>query len=187
MMTHTRKLTYIAVLSAISFILMYFQIQLLPTVNFMKLDFSILPMLVGLVVLDLQSSLWILVIRSALQLLLNNAGASSLIGMPMNMIAYAFFILALYYLWVKKPSLKNYCIAVVTGTVSLTLAMLVFNYFYALPLYKIYAGFDVAAMVGSVCNYLVATVLPFNLLQGLIFGLVFYICYQPLKPILKKV
>lgn len=186
-MTNTRKLAYIAVLSAISFILMYFQIQLLPTVTFMKLDFSILPMLIGLVVLDLSSSLWILVIRSILQLIINNSGASSLIGMPMNMAAYALFILALYFIWKKHPSVKSYIVSVVVGTVALTAAMLFLNYVYALPLYAKFAGFDVIAMVGSMYNYLVAMVLPFNLLQGLIFGIAFYLVYLAMNPLLKKV
>ena len=186
-MTNTRKIAYVAVLSAISFILMYFQFQLLPTVNFLKLDFSIIPILIGLVVLDLGSAFWILIIRSILQLLINNNGASSMIGMPMNVIAYAFFILALALIWKKAPTVKTYIQACLVGTISLTAGMMVLNYFYALPMYKIFAGFDVAAMVGSVSNYIFGMVLPFNFLQGVIFSVVFYLVYQAMKPVLKKI
>ena len=49
-MTNTRRLSTIAILSAISFVLMYFDFPLLPAASFLKIEFSILPVLVGLVV-----------------------------------------------------------------------------------------------------------------------------------------
>ena len=44
----------------------------------MKLDFSILPILLGLVVLNLRGALSILLVRSVLKLLLNNQGGQYL-------------------------------------------------------------------------------------------------------------
>ncbi|VQB66489.1 riboflavin transporter [Streptococcus pneumoniae] len=46
-MTNTRRLSTIAILSAISFVLMYFDFPLLPAASFLKIEFSILPVLVG--------------------------------------------------------------------------------------------------------------------------------------------
>lgn len=186
MMTNTRKMAYIAVLSAISFLLMYVQFQLLPGVDFLKLDFSILPILIGLVVLDLKSSFAILLIRSLLQLLLNNNGPSSMIGMPMNFIAYAFFILAMAMIWNSSPSLKTYIQASLVGTISLTLGMLLLNYVYAMPMYSKFANFDIEKILG-VGNYIFGMVLPFNLLQGLILSVVFYLVYRGMEPVLKKI
>lgn len=185
MVTRTRSMAYIAVLSAISFLLMYLQFQILPGADFIKLDFSILPILVGLVVLDLKSSFIILFCRSLLQLLLNNNGASSIIGMPMNVIAYAFFILAMGLIWKKAPSLKTYVRASLVGTLSLTGAMLILNYFYAMPLYSAFANFDIGKLIG-VNQYIFGIILPFNLLQGIIFSIVFYLLYHALQPVLKK-
>ena len=42
-MTNTRKLAYIAILSAVSFLLLYFSFPLIPAADFLKVDFSILP------------------------------------------------------------------------------------------------------------------------------------------------
>ncbi|CMY11626.1 riboflavin transporter [Streptococcus pneumoniae] len=55
-MTNTRRLSTIAILSAISFVLMYFDFPLLPAASFLKIEFSILPVLVGLVVMDLPAA-----------------------------------------------------------------------------------------------------------------------------------
>ena len=185
MTNNTRKMAYIAILSAISFLLMYVQFQILPGADFLKLDFSILPILIGLVVLDLKSSIAILFIRSVLQLLLNNNGPSSMIGMPMNVVAYTFFILSLALIWKKSPTVKSYVQASLVGTISLTLGMLVLNYIYAMPMYATFANFDVGKILG-VGNYLFGMVLPFNLIQGIIFSVSFYLVYRAMKPILKK-
>ena len=182
---NTHKMAYIAILSAISFLLMSVQFQILPGADFLKLDFSILPILIGLVVLDLKSSIAILFIRSVLQLLLNNNGPSSMIGMPMNVVAYTFFILSLALIWKKSPTVKSYVQASLVGTISLTLGMLVLNYIYAMPMYAAFANFDVGKILG-VGNYLFGMVLPFNLVQGIIFSVSFYLVYRAMKPILKK-
>ena len=51
-MTNTRKLAYIAILSAVSFLLLYFSFPLIPAADFLKVDFSILPVLIALVIFD---------------------------------------------------------------------------------------------------------------------------------------
>lgn len=49
-MTNTRKLTLVAVLSALSFILMFYQFSFL--IDFFKIDLSIIAILLALVLLD---------------------------------------------------------------------------------------------------------------------------------------
>lgn len=39
-MTNTRKLAYIAILSAVSFLLLYFSFPLIPAADFLKVDFQ---------------------------------------------------------------------------------------------------------------------------------------------------
>ena len=147
-MSRTRKLSYIAILSALSFLLMYVQFPLIPAASFLQFDFSIMPILIGLVVLDLRSAMCILVLRTVLKLLLNNGGISSLIGLPMNVVALGVFVLALALLWNKKRTTKNYIIASVVGTLGLTVAMFCLNYIYAVPFYAMFANFDIQAVLG---------------------------------------
>ncbi|WP_330847939.1 ECF transporter S component, partial [Streptococcus suis] len=52
-MTNTRKMTIIAILSAVSFLLMYLKFPLIPTASFLEVDFSLVPILFGLLVLDI--------------------------------------------------------------------------------------------------------------------------------------
>lgn len=176
----------IAILSAVSFLLMYLKFPLVPSASFLEVDFSIIPILIGLLVLDLKSSFAILLLRTVLKLFLNNSGPSTVIGLPMNVAAMSVFLLALAFIWQKNPTWKRYLVASTVGTLGLTAVMLVLNYIYAIPVYAAFADFDIQATLG-LANYLLAMVLPFNLLQGLLLSLVFYGVYQASRPILKKV
>lgn len=55
-MINTHKLAYIAILSAVSFLLLYFSFPLIPAKRLLKVDFSILPVLIALVIFDFKSA-----------------------------------------------------------------------------------------------------------------------------------
>jgi len=184
----TRKLTTIALLSAIAFILMVFaSFPLIPSVPFLKIDLSFLPIFIGAMMMDLKSGYAILMVRSILKLLLNNGGVSDYIGLPMNIVAFAvlltIMVLALRHktgeTWVKT------LIAVIGGTASLTVLMVALNYFYAVPLYAIFANFDIAKSFG-LFNYLIAAVVPFNLLEGVILSVLALLIQVPVQRALKS-
>ncbi|MBF0775287.1 ECF transporter S component [Streptococcus azizii] len=184
-MTNTRKMALIAILSAVSFLLMYLKFPLIPSASFLEIDFSIIPILIGMLMLDLGSAFSILFIRTILKFLFNNNGPSTVIGLPMNIAALAVFMVALYAIWSKKQTLRQYLIASSVATIGLTLVMLMLNYVYAIPVYATFAHFDIGQILG-VNNYLFGMVLPFNLLEGMLFSLVFYAVYRAGQPILRK-
>lgn len=185
MMTKTRKMALIAILSAISFLLMFFDFPLLPGASFLKIDFSIVPILLGLTMLDLSGAFSILLLRSLLKLILNNQGVNTYIGLPMNFLAVAVFVLAFAWIWKQKKSTSRFWLAGLVGTISLTAVMFLLNYVYAVPLYAKFANFDISQTLG-LANYLFAMVFPFNLLEGAIFTLAFWLIYVFLKPTLKN-
>ena len=90
-MPNTRKLPLVAVLSALSFILMFYQFSFL--IDFFKIDLSIIAILLALVLLDFKSAVWVTLIRSVLKLALNNKGLETLIGLPINIIGVLVFVL----------------------------------------------------------------------------------------------
>ena len=183
--TNTHKIAHIAILATLSFLLMYLHFPLMPSASFLQFDFSILPVLVGLVMINLKSALGILMLRTLLNFLFSNAGISTIIGLPMNVISLSIFIVALAVIWKQKPSLKSYLLASVVGTIGLTLAMLILNYTYAVPLYATFANFDISTILG-LGNYLFAMVIPFNLIEGFLFSVTFFILQTCLKPIFKN-
>ncbi len=125
MMTNTRKLTLVAVLSALSFLLMFYQLSI--GIDFLKVDFSTIPILLALVLLDLKSSFVVILIRSVLKLVLNGRGAETLVGLPINIIGVLVFVLAFAVIWNKKKNTRRFVIASLVGTVGLTISMLLVN------------------------------------------------------------
>ena len=139
-MTNTRKLTLVAVLSALSFLLMFYQLSI--GIDFLKVDFSTIPILLALVLLDLKSSVVVVLIRSVLKLVLNSRGAETLVGLPINIIGVLVFVLAFAVIWNKKKNQVRFVIASLVGTIGLTISMLLVNYYYAIPLYAKFVGFE---------------------------------------------
>ena len=184
-MNKTRRLTVITILAAISFVLMIFpQFPLIPGASFLKIDFSFVPVLLGALMLDLKRGYAILLLRSLLKLLLNNEGVNDYIGLPMNIIAMA-VLLTVIMLIVKRRdiSAKRYVVGAVLGTLGLTLAMVILNYVYAVPLYAMFANFDIAKTIG-LGTYLLWMVIPFNLIEGAILTAVSGLVYLGLRQII---
>lgn len=179
----TRRLTLIAMLSAISFVLSYpmFQFPLVPSASFLKIDFTILPILIGLFMLGLSSAFAILIIRSLLWLLLNSEGVSTYIGLPMNILTVTVFVLVLWFFLRHRFSLRNYIMAAILGTLALTVLQVVLNYVYAIPLYAMFANFDIATMFPGGISAYIGAVVVFNILQGLIFAGSFALLYWALR------
>ncbi len=179
----TRRLTLIAMLSAISFVLSYpmFQFPLVPSASFLKIDFTILPILIGLFMLGLSSAFAILIIRSLLWLLLNSDGVNTYIGLPMNIVAVTVFVLVLWFFLRHKFSLRHYIMATISGTLAITAVMVILNYVYAIPLYAMFANFDIATMFPGGISAYIGAVVVFNILQGLIFAGSFALLYWALR------
>lgn len=185
--TRTRKLVLIAMLAAISFVLMVFpQFPLIPAADFLKVEFSIIPILVGLYLFDLPTAFLILILRSVLKLLLNNEGVSTWIGLPLNIVAVGAFLLIFAFFIKKDYTTKTYVLGSVFATLAMTAAMLVMNYVYAIPLYAKFAHFDISKFIGT-GKYLMTMVVPFNLLEGMIFAVSFAIVFVAIKSILESV
>ena len=184
--TRTRKLVLIAMRAAISFILMIFpQFPLIPAADFLKVEFSIIPILVGLYLFDLPAAFLILVLRSVLKLLLNNEGVNTWIGLPLNIVAVGSFLLIFAIFFKKDSGTRAYVMGSILATLVMTAAMVVANFVYAIPLYAKFAHFDINQIFGA-SEYLLAMVVPFNLLEGAIFAVSFAIIFVAIKSILEN-
>lgn len=177
-MNKTRRLTVIALLAAISFVLMVFpQFPLIPGATFLKIDFSFVPVLIGALMLDLKSGYAILILRSLLKVLLNNSGVNDYIGLPMNIVAMGVLLTVIMFIvGHRELTVKRFIAGSILGTFGLMLAMVILNYVYAVPLYAMFANFDIKATIG-LGTYLLWMIIPFNLIEGIILtavaGLVF--------------
>lgn len=167
-----RRLVLIAIFSAVAMVLMVFPV--IPMFGgFMKLDFSIVVVLIGMYLLDFSGAVTILLLRSLLKVIIFNNGVSDWIGMPMNIVAMTTFI-GIIWLFTKNNGfdVKQYLMGSVFGTIAMTVMMTLLNWVYAIPLYQKFANFSLASVGLNMKAWLVSMVIPFNLVQGIVLTIV---------------
>lgn len=187
--TRTQRLTLIAILSAMSFGLMLFpQLPLIPGADFLKLDFSIVPVLIAGYWIGLTAALWTVILRTLLKLILANGGVNTYLGLPVNLGAIVVFAVILFWIMPQFDAKKigRAVLAIVAATIGLTLAGVVMNWLIAVPLYAKFAHFDIAKMIG-LGQYFIAMVIPFNIAQGVIWGIASFAILAVLQPLRHKI
>ncbi|CAH1852338.1 ECF transporter S component [Convivina intestini] len=173
----TKQITLISILATISFALMIFpQFSLIPGASFLKIEFSIIPVVIALYWLDFTSAVWVLVLRTILKVFLLNGGVNTYIGLPVNLAVALTFIIGL------KLCLPEFdfgqqqgrkLLALIVSTLAMTAVALLVNVTIAMPLYSEFAHFDISKFIGTK-TYLWGMVLPFNLIEGLFWSGVSY-------------
>jgi riboflavin transporter FmnP len=177
------RILLITIFAAIAAGLMIFP-QISMFGGFMKLDFSIIPIVIILYVLNLKDAFWVLLLRSVLKLIINGE-LSSLIGMPMNIMAAISFIFAIWCLQreITNFALKKFIIGGIAGTLLLTITMIILNIVYALPLYEKVMNFKLANMGMDTKAWILLMTLPFNLIQGILWTSFSALILTMLQPI----
>ncbi|CAM3064996.1 MULTISPECIES: ECF transporter S component [Leuconostoc] len=186
--TRTQKLTLIAILSAISFGLMLFpQVPIIPGASFLKLDFSIVPIIIAGYWIDISAAMWTVVLRTLLKLILANEGVNTYLGLPVNLVAVIIFSVIMLWImpYVTSKNIGRSLLAILLATIGMTGSAVIMNWFVAVPLYAQFANFNIAKIIG-LSRYFIAMVLPFNLIQGIVWGGVSLIVLSIVKPLQNK-
>ena len=103
---------------------------------------------------------------------------TGVIGMVMNILSTAFFIVPASLIYKYKKTLTSAVIGLLVGTVFMTIAMLLWNYLFT-PLYM---GIPREAVV----SMLPTVFLPFNVIKGGINTTLALILYKPLVTVMRK-
>lgn len=190
-----RTLTKIAVLSAIATLLMLVDIPLWFAPNFYQLDFSEVPVLIGAFALGPIAGITIEFMKILLNFVLNGTDTGG-VGEIANFIVGCSFIIPAGLLYKNKKSVKNAVIGMVAGTIMLTVAGSLLNYYILLPVYAKIFGAPIDAFVGmgnAINNSIVDlktlvlyAVVPFNLLKGIVVSAITLLVYKRISPILHR-
>ena len=176
---NTKKLVGVSMLAAVAFILMFFAFPIIPGVTFLKIDFSDIPVLLGMFLYGPVAGIAVAVIRTILHYVQTGGDAGYPIGDTASLIASLAYCLPIYYLMRNKAeNTKNLLLANTLGTVSLTVILSVLNAYVLIPLYFAVLHFS----VGPIQKYVFYGVVPFNLIKGIIVSTVFVALYKKLKP-----
>lgn len=174
MNTRTKKITTIAMLCAIAYVVMLF--GRVPIVLFLKYDPKDVIITIGGFIYGPLAAFTISVIVSFIEML--TVSGTGFIGMVMNILSSCAFACTAAFIYKKNRTLAGAVYGLITGWLLTTVVMLLWNYFIA----PIYMGYSREA----VAQLLIPAFLPFNLLKGALNGAFTLLLYKPLVSALRK-
>lgn len=192
--TKIRKMVQIAMLSAVSVILMLFEIPLFFAPSFYKIDLSEVPVLIGAFAMGPLAGVLIELVKIALNLVITGSLTAG-VGEFANFLIGCAFVVPSAIIYKKNKSKKGAVTGMIAGTLVMTVVGGFLNAFILLPVYATAFGMPINALVemGAAVNHLITNlttfvlfaVVPFNLLKGLIVSLVVALLYKKISVILK--
>lgn len=187
---NVRMLTMTSVLSAIAFVLAFFEFPVPLSPSFARMDLSDLPALIGAFAYGPVSGVLIELVKNALQLLTSSTGG---IGELANFIMGSSFVVAAGLIYKHHKTKKTAILACLISSVIMGVVATVVNYFILLPVFEAFmpldqliASFDeFIPFIKTKLDVVLFNAFPFNLLKGIGISIVTMLLYKRLTPILK--
>lgn len=174
----TRKLTTMAMLTALSVVLVAFiHFPLFPAAAFLEYDPADIPIFIGTFLFGPAAGLGLTVVVSVIQGTTVSAGGQ-IIGIIMHILATGSFAVLAGNLYKRRHTRAGAVLALVCGVVTMTVVMALCN----LILTPLYSGLPMEAVAAM----LVPVIIPFNLLKAGINGAVTYVIYKPIARLINK-
>ena len=173
-MNKTSKLTTLAMLSAISYIVM--AVGRIPVVLFLKYDPKDVIITIGGFIFGPLSAFVISLLVSFVEML--TVSDTGIIGFVMNVISTCAFACTAAYIYQRNRTLKGAIGGLISGSILMTAVMLLWNYIIT----PIYLGYPREAVV----KLLVPAILPFNLLKAGLNLAITMLLYKPIVTTLRK-
>lgn len=183
--TKLQRLIIIAMLSGVATLLMKLNFPLPFLPPFLKIDFAEIPAVLALLTLGPVAAIGVEFFKNVFYLMLSGSITGVPVGEIANFTTGVLFLIPIYLVYRKVSTSKGLTAGLIAGTVTMAFGMTVLNYLVFLPMYTKFLGME--AFVGQdLYMYLVAGVLPFNLIKGIALTLVMMLVFNKMKPWIMK-
>lgn len=187
---NVRILTMTAALSAISFVLAFFEFPVPLSPSFARMDLSDLPALIGAFAYGPISGILIELVKNALQFLTSSTGG---IGELANFFMGSSFVVTAGLIYKLHKTKRTALIACLVASVVMGITAAIVNYFILLPVFEAFMPLDqLIASFGEFIPFIktkldvvLFNAFPFNLLKGIGISIDTMLLYKRLTPILK--
>lgn len=188
------RLVKISLLGVIAFLLMFLEFALPIFPSFMKIDISDLPALIGTFALGPVAGIAIEFLKNILHGIF--ASQTAFVGELANFAVGTVLVVTAGLIYKLKKSKKTAVISLLVATVTMSAAAAILNYTVLLPLYERAFNFPVSQMVTiaskingnitGVGSLILLSIVPFNILKGLMLTVLTLVVYKSVSPILKS-
>lgn len=189
----TNTMTKVAILSAISYILMFISIPI-PGIfpDFLKLDISDVPAIFGGMTLGPVAGLTIVLIKNLFQAM--TASTTAWIGETANLLIGGSYVVIISIVYRYKKDIKGLFLGLLLGTIAMIIVGCLTNYYILIPFYGKIMPMEVIINMGSVINpkvvdlksFVIWMIAPFNLVKAVLMSLITFPLYKKMEVLLKK-
>ena len=189
----TSKLVKVSILASIGYILMFIAIPI-PALfpDFLKIDISDLPVLLGGMALGPGAGIWISFLKNLLQFITGFSTTGG-VGELANFIIGSSFVWVVSIIYSKGNNIKGVIIGVILGIITMTIVGCIANYILILPFYSTIMPIDAVINMGSKINPLITNkitfilwiIAPFNFIKASLISLATLPMYKKTEKILR--
>ena len=193
--SNTHYISYTAIFSAISGVLMVMELPLFFAPGFYKLDISEMPVLICTFYLGPVAGVTAELLKVMVKLLIKGT-STAFVGDFANFVVGCSFILPASIIYHARPGKKTALVGMGVGTLVLTVFGSLFNGFYLIPKFAVLFGMPMDAIVAmgtkvnaaitDVWTLVAFAVVPFNLVKGVAVSALTFLLYKRISPILHK-
>ncbi|MBP2634659.1 MAG: ribU [Firmicutes bacterium] len=183
--------TRVAILASAATILMLLEVPVIFMPPFLKLDFSDIPAIIGAFALGPLAGCLIVLLKNMLHVSYTQTAG---IGEMANFLVGTGFVVPAACIYSGSKSRKRALLALIAGTLSMTLVAAAVNYWILIPLYQTALKLPLEAIItmGRAANpqivdlktFIVFAIIPFNLLKGSVVSVITLLVYKKMSPIL---
>ncbi|MGL5714102.1 MAG: ECF transporter S component [Paraclostridium sp.] len=189
----TKTMTKVAILSAISYILMFISLPI-PGIfpDFLKIDISDVPAIFGGMSLGPIAGFTIVLIKNLFQAM--TASTTMWIGEIANMLIGGSYVIIVSLVYRKRKDIKGLITGFILGTMVMVIVGCLANYYMLLPFYAkvmpmeaiIGAGQIINPNITDLASFVVWMIAPFNLVKAILISIITLPLYKKMEVILKK-
>lgn len=193
MHSSVRTLTKIAVLSAVAFVLMYFDFPLPFIPSFYKLDFSETAVMAGGFAMGPGAACAIEGLKILLKILFKGTD-TAYVGELANFLIGCAYVLPASFLYRKKKTKQQALIGLVAGTLCMTAVGVIINYAVLLPAYSFFYQLPMDVLIGmgtalipaitDKLTFVLLATTPFNIIKGILVSVLTVLLYKRISPLL---
>lgn len=180
----------VAVMGVLSFLIMLIEVPLPITPDFLKIDLSDLPSIVGGFALGPAAAVFTQFIKILLKFALRGTNTAG-VGEIANFLVGSIYAVTATLIYRRSRSRKGMVFGLAAGTVVMSVIASILNYTVLLPFYSKAYGLPLTAyveMASKVNSYVVDLrtfiifgIFPFNMIKGILVSIVSYPIYRRLK------
>lgn len=192
--SNVRTMVTVAMLGAISMILMLFEIPLWFAPSFYEIDLSEVPVLIGTFALGPVAGALTELVKILLKLIFKGTN-TAFVGDIANYVIGCALVVPAGIIYKMRKTKGNAIIGMVVGTLVMTVAGCFINAYILLPAYGKAFGMPIDTLIGmgtavnpaitGLGTFVMLAVAPFNIVKGVVVSIITLLLYKYVSPILK--